>query len=57
MNVADPAAVNCNGLKTILASVLSIFIKGNPFFSNGPKGLLENPRNGPVLCKYIVPYF
>ena len=57
MNVADPAAVNSNGIKTLLASVLSIFIKGNPFFSNGPKGLLENPRNGPILCKYIVSYF
>ena len=32
------AAVNPNGIKTILANgLIKFFIKGNPVFSNGPK--------------------
>ena len=35
-SVADAAAANPNGIKTLLAHVFSTFsIKGQPFFSNG----------------------
>ena len=35
-SVADAAAVNPNGIKTLLANDFSTFsIKGNPIFSNG----------------------
>ena len=38
MSVADAAAVNSHGIKTLLANGLSTFpIKGNPVFSNSPK--------------------
>ena len=38
---SDTAAVNPNGIKTLLANGLSTFpIKGNPVFSHGPKKLL-----------------
>ena len=37
-SVADAAAVNPNGIKTLLANGFNTFsIKGNPDFSNGPK--------------------
>ena len=39
-SVADATAVHRNGIKTLLDNGVSIFfIKGNPVFSNGPKGL------------------
>ena len=42
--VADDAAVNPNGIKTLLVSGLSTFlIKGGPVFSNSLKCLLKNP--------------
>ena len=51
MNVADAAAVNPNGIKTLLTNYLSTFlIKGNPGFSNGPKSLPKNPPDCPILC-------
>ena len=41
-SVADAAAVNPNGIKTLLANGLSAFpIKGNPIFNNGPKVSLK----------------
>ena len=46
-SAADAAAVNPNGIKTLLANGLTtFFINGNTVFSNGPKGL---PRNPPDL--------
>ena len=54
---ADPAPVNSNGIKTLVDSVLRIFIKGNPFFSNGPKTLLENPPDGPILRDWVLDNF
>ena len=40
VSVADSAAVNPNGIKTLLANALSTFpIKANPAFSNGHKSL------------------
>ena len=51
-SVADPAAVNPNGIKTILTNALSVFpIKGNPVFSNGPRSL---PRNLLIVLFYII---
>ena len=42
-SAADAAAVNPNGIKTLLANGLHTFpIKGNPVFSNGPKSLPKN---------------
>ena len=50
-SVADTAAVNPNGIKTLLGTGLSIFpIKDNPVFSNGSKFLPENPAYCPILC-------
>ena len=44
-SAADPAAVNPNGIKTLLAnSLIKLFTSGNPGFSNGPRSL---PRNLP----------
>ena len=42
-SVADNAAVNPNGIKTLLANGLSTcFIKDKLFFSNGTKSLPKN---------------
>ena len=58
MSVADADAVNQNGIKTLLANGLSIFlIKGNPVFSNGPKSLPKNPPNCTFLCNWVFNYF
>ena len=41
-SVTDAPALNPNGIKTLLANGLStIFTKGNPVFSNGPKRLVN----------------
>ena len=51
---AAAAAVNCNGIKTLLANGLSKFFnKGNPVFSNGPKSLPKNSPDCPVLCNRV----
>ena len=43
-SVANAAAVNPNGIKTLLANGLSTFpIKDNPIFSNGTKSLPKTP--------------
>ena len=48
--VSDPAAVNPNGIKTLLANGLStFFIKGKPVFSNGPRRFLRNHSNCTIL--------
>ena len=42
-SVADAAAVNPNGVKTLSANGLSTFpINNNPVFVNGPKNYLKN---------------
>ena len=52
--VADPAAVNPNGIKKLSANVLSkIFIKCKPVFSDGPKSVLENYPDCPFLCNLV----
>ena len=51
---AAAAAVNPNGIKTFLASGLSIFlIKGNPISSKGPESLPNNSRVCLVLCNRV----
>ena len=51
--VADAAAVNPNGIKTLLVNGLSTngFIKGKLVFINGLKSLPKNPPDCPILCK------
>ena len=50
MSVPDAAAVNPNGIKTLLANGLGTFpIKDNQVFSNGPKSLPKNPPDCPIL--------
>ena len=54
LSVADAAAVNSNGIKTLLANGLSTFpIKDKPIFSNGPKSEPENFPNDIILCKCV----
>ena len=44
------AAVNYNGIKTLLANGLgTLFIKGNPVLSNGPKSISKNPPDCTIL--------
>ena len=51
---AAAAAVNPNGIKTLLANGLSAFpIKGNLVFSNGPKSL---PKNPPFVLFYVTEF-
>ena len=55
VSVANAAAVNPNGIKTLLASGVSTFlIKGNPVFSNGPKSLPRNPLDCSILCSRVL---
>ena len=50
-SLADAAAVNPNVIKRLLANGLITFpIEGNPVFNNGPKSLLKNPPDCPILC-------
>ena len=55
---ADAAAVNPNGIKTLLGNGLSTFpIKDNPVLSDGPKRLPENPPDCSVLCNWVFDNF
>ena len=57
-SVVDVAALNPNGIKTLLANGLSIFpIKSNPVFSNGSKSLPKNPPHCPSLCNWVFDNF
>ena len=43
-SATDAAAINPNGIKTLLANILiTFFINGNPVFCNGPRSLPRNP--------------
>ena len=49
-SAADAAAVNLNGIKTLLANALiTFFINGNPTFSNGWRSLPRNPPDWIIL--------
>ena len=57
-SVADAAAINPNGIKTLLANGLSTFpIKGNPVFSNGPTSLPKNHPDCPILSNLVFDNF
>ena len=58
VSVADAAAVNPKGAKTILANNLSTFrIKSNPVFSNGPRSLTLNPPKCTILDSWVFENF
>ena len=43
-SAADAAAVNLNGIKTLLANgLITCFINGNPVLDNGPRTLPRSP--------------
>ena len=49
-SIADATAVNPNGIKILLANILStFFINDNPVFNNGPKSQPKNPPDCPIL--------
>ena len=49
-SAADAAAVNPNGIQTLLPNgVATFFINGNPVFNNGPRSLPRNPPNCTIL--------
>ena len=55
---ADAAAVNPNGIKTLLANGLSaFFIKGKLFLSNSPRSLPRNSANRTILDGWVFDYF
>ena len=58
-SVADAASINDNGIKKLLTNGLSTFpIKGNPVFSNGPKGLPKKlPDYSSILCNWVFESF
>ena len=57
-SVAAAAAVNPNGIKTLLANGLNTFpIKGDPVFSNDSKSLPKNPPDCPILCNSVFDNF
>ena len=57
-SVADAPVVNLNVIKALFANGFgTIFIKGNPVFSNGPKTLRRNLHDCPILCNWVVDNF
>ena len=57
-SVAKAAAVNPNNFKSLLANGLStIFIKGKPVFSYGPKSLPKIPPHCLILCNWVFDNF
>ena len=48
-SAADTAAVNPNGIKTLLANSLITFLKDNPVLSNGLRTLPRNPPDCIIL--------
>ena len=49
-SVADAAAVNPKGVKTLLVnSLITFFTNGNPVFINGPSNLPRNPPDCIIL--------
>ena len=50
-SAADAAAVNPNGIKTLLANGLITFlINGHPVFNNGPRSLPRSPPDCTILA-------
>ena len=58
VSVADAAAVNSNGIKTLLASGLRIFIiESDQVFSNGPKILTKNSPDCHISSNWVFDNF
>ena len=58
VSVADAAAVNSDGIKTLLASGLRIFIiESDQVFSNGPKILTKNSPDCHILSNWVFDNF
>ena len=54
----DAAAINPNGIKTVLANGFNtFFIKSKAAFDNGPKNPPKNPPDCPVLCNWVFDNF
>ena len=54
-SVADAAALNGNGIETLLGNDLStFFVKGNPVSSNGSRLLPKSPPDCPILDNSVV---
>ena len=50
LSAADAAALNPNGMKTLLANgLITFFINGNLVFCNGPRSLTRNPPDYIIL--------
>ena len=57
-SVADAAAIDPNGIETLLGNGLSTFpINDNPVFSNGLKRLPKNLPNCTILCNWVFDDF
>ena len=57
-SVGNAAAVNPNGIRTLLADSLSTFpIESNPVFSNGPKRLPAYNPGCTILCNWVFDNF
>ena len=55
VSAADAAAVNPNGVKTVLANgLVTFFINGNPAFNNEPRNPLRNPPDWIILDKWVI---
>ena len=53
-SAADAAAVNRKWIKTLLANAfITVFIKGNLVFSNGPRSLPRNPPDCIILDNWV----
>ena len=54
-SAADAAAVNTNGIKTLLANAsITLFLNGTPVFNNGPRGLPRNPSDYIILDNWVL---
>ena len=57
-SVTDAATVNPDGIKTLLANAMNtFFIKAKPNFSGGPRSLLKNPPDCPILKRWVFDQF
>ena len=51
-SAADAAAASPKGVNTLFANgLITLFISGNPVFSNGPSNLLKNP---PIVSFLVI---
>ena len=54
VSAADAAAVNPNGIKTLIADgLITLFINGSPVFNNGPRSIPINPPDSIILDNWV----